>query len=155
MKVMLDTHIYDRIVKTSGMCERVNELSAEGRLVILSTFVQEEELSAIPDANKRGEVQRIKTTKLMPAAGLYGLTPYGESPYGCDGADGGLPVDEVMSARGEHWQDAIIASTASAEADVLVTEDARLIRRALQGGIRCPIWTFDRFVNYVLHASGR
>jgi predicted nucleic acid-binding protein len=148
--VMLDTNIYDRIVETPGMASALDQLTAAGRIQILTTFIQQDEIAAIPDVVKRSKVKSVRTTKVTPTAGMYGVTPYGESPYGCDGSEGVLPVDALMSRSGKRWQDALIASTASAKADVLVTEDADLKSRVARAGIRCEVWGYECFRQYIL-----
>jgi len=152
---MLDTQIYDLIVSTRGMVRLLNLLTDQGRLVILSTFVQENELASIRGEVKRREILRVKRTKVFSAAGMYGVTPYGEFPYGSDGSEAGLPVSRVVSLTGKHWQDALIACTASAEAEVLVTEDKRLHKRVADSSIRCLVWRFHQFKDYIFELSGQ
>ena len=169
MKIMVDTNIYDKIIETPGMLERLNSHTADGHLTVLTTFVQEEQIAAITDTEKRKMIQSIQRTKVPPAAGLWGLTPWGEFPWGSDGSEGGLPVHEVMTTitpeqadvampkehaeafglRRGHSGDALIASTASVEADVLVTEDGRLRKKVKNSGAKCHVWTFDNLREYV------
>ena len=175
MRIMLDNMVYDRIAEAPGMIARLNRMTAEGRITILTTFVQETQMAAIPDVRKRAQFRAIQRTKVPPAAGLYGVTPYGEFPYGSDGSEGGLSVHELMTAREQHAHgalppaeehggyldlrkghkgDALIASTASAEADVLITEDGRLLRKLRKSRVRCEVWRFHRFREFVFDESG-
>lgn len=149
LRIMLDTQIYDLIVLTPGMVQRLGTLAERGKLEILTTFVQESELSAIPDETKRQQILGIKRTKVHPAAGPWGVAPWGEFPWGANGSEAGLPVQKVISTAGKHWQDALIACTASAEAEILVTEDARLSKRVAHSGIKCAVWKFRQFKQHV------
>ena len=152
---MLDSNVYDKIVKTTGMLDRLNDLSAAGEIVILTMHVQEHQLAATPPKNevKKAKIQKVKRTRVAPSAFLWGITPWGEAPWGSDGSEGGLSVFDVITPSGNDVEDALIASTASAEADVLVTEDARLRKRVLRRGIRCRVWTFKHLKDYILRAS--
>ena len=148
-RVMLDTQIYDLIIATPDMVRRLNALTDAGTLEILSTFAQEEELAAIPDDGKRRDAFQIKRTRVPAAAGPWGLAPWGEFPWGADGSEAGLPVSTIVSPKGKHWYDALIACTASGDADVLVTEDQRVRKRVAARGIRCAVWSFSQFRNCV------
>jgi hypothetical protein len=147
VKFMLDTHIYDLIVATSGLVDQVNGLVAAGKATILCTHVQDDELANILDAHKRAEVLRINRRRVPTAGAVFGLSRYGASTYG-DGSTGGIALDQVRSAARGHTKDALIASTASREADVLVTEDRRLVNRLRAISTSCQVWSFERFANY-------
>jgi len=88
MRVMLDSMIYDKIIETPGMTEQLNQLSMEGKIDILSTHIQEDELAAIPDKQKRTAVQAIGRREVRRAE-LSGTSPsMGKQP----GAMGALGV---------------------------------------------------------------
>lgn len=117
MRVMLDTMIFDRIVATEGLAERLSRAQALGVLTLLTTEVQEGQLLAAP-ADKRRSFRAVKRL-VVPSTG--------------DGA--------VLS------EDAVIAASAMASAEALVTEDREL--RAELEARRFPVWSFRDLRDYV------
>ncbi|HEU4831672.1 MAG TPA: hypothetical protein VFU18_03100 [Actinomycetota bacterium] len=45
LRVMLDSNIFDEIIKTPGLAGQLRSLTASGRLDIVVTHVQEDELA--------------------------------------------------------------------------------------------------------------
>ena len=102
---MLDTNIYDLIVARPGFAARLERAVGDGRIEILRTSVQEDEIARMPDAAKRAAMQRISGRRI----------PVSERALGTSGP---LPSDDML-----------IAVTAEDEADVLVTEDKEIQAR--------------------------
>ena len=148
MKLMLDTQIYDLIVDTPGMTERLNELSREGKVVVLSTHIQEDELAEIPDKRKRAAVARIVKEKVPTSGAIWDISRWDEGTWG-DGSSGGMSIDEVRSPSAGHGKDALIATTAARDADILVTNDTRLANRVRTLDAPFDVWSFDEFREYV------
>lgn len=142
MKVMLDTNVYDRIVETPGMTERLNELSAEGKLAILCTHVQEDELSRIRDPERRQQVFRIRTARVVTSGAVVGVSKVGLSSFG-DCSSSGVSIGAVRRRFGRHAKDALIGATAAQHADVLVTEDRPFRNRMRSLGASCEVWDFE------------
>lgn len=96
MRVMLDTMVFDHIVATEGLAERLERAQRQGVLTLLTTEVQEEQLRAAPDAKRRSfrAIRRL----VVPT----------------------VEHEEAMS------DDALIAASAMEHAEVLVTEDREL-----------------------------
>jgi len=119
---MLDTNIYDRVVDRRGFAERINAAALAGAIEILRTRVQEEEIARIPDAARRAAMRRIRSRI--------------------------VPVSEAARA-GAHppSEDAQIAATAAALAEVLVTEDREMRERAAAHPIE--VWSFEELVAFV------
>jgi hypothetical protein len=59
MRVMLDTHIHDQIVQHAAVLRLIENAQAIGILSMISTHIQWDELSDIPDRNKREATMRI------------------------------------------------------------------------------------------------
>lgn len=148
MKIMLDTQIYDWIIDTPEMVERLNRLSREGKVRILCTHIQEDELVRIPDEKKRAAVASIIKEKVPTSGGVFNVSKWNEFSWG-DGSPGGFSIDDVRSPSKGHTEDALIATTAVRDADVLVTEDRRLANRMQTLSARCQIWRFDELKKYV------
>lgn len=148
MRIMLDTMIYDLIVATPGMTDRLNQLSREGKVILLCTHIQEDQLANIPDQKKRSAVAAIVRKKVSTSGAVYGASKYGQATYG-DGSPGGVSISDVRSPSGKHAPDALIATTAAQHADVLVTEDNRLANRMRSLPSPCQIWGFGELKQYV------
>ena len=148
MIITLDSHIYDLIIATPGMTEHLNLLSTTGKIQILTTHIQEDELAKIRDSQKRADIAKIIRVKMPTSGAVYGTSQYGWSSYG-DGSLGGLSPSQIRSARGNHTHDALIASTASLHCSIFVTEEKRLQRRIKQTDAQCQVWTFLQFKEFV------
>ncbi len=141
---MLDTMIYDKVVDTPGMLELLLRLVEEGEVEILATHIQEDELASIPDERKRAEVAKVPRQVIPTSGAVWGTSKWGGATWG-DGSEGGVGIDEIRSEKRGHTHDALIATSASANVDVLVTDDNRLKNRLKDSDARCEVWTFKEF----------
>ena len=137
VRYMLDTNVFDRIVALPGMVELLNRKSKQGKLQILTTLVQEEELSAIRDRIKRRAAQRVER-QVVPASG----PPQGGSGNGADLTG--------LAPSPKHTSDALIGATAAWGVDYLVTEDARFAQRVRNSPAPCRVIGFDEFRSLVM-----
>ena len=145
LRVMLDTNIFDRIIEVPGFAGHLRSLTAGGRLDIVVTHVQEDELARIPDTAKRREVQLVPRRSIATSVFLMGFSPLGAARLG-EGDGGGLSLDEL--AERNRVPDAVIALTAAAEAEeveAFVTEDARLARSVKAKAKTLKVWNFTEF----------
>jgi predicted nucleic acid-binding protein len=130
---MLDTNVFDGIVGTPGLVDRLNRLTRTGRLAILTTPVQEQELAGMADPTRRRTAQRVERQ----------VVPTGDAPEGAG------PSAASLMPTPKHWRDAAIGATASAAADLLVTEDAGLARRLAAHPGSCRVIAFAAFLALV------
>lgn len=144
MRIMLDTMIYDKIIETPGMTEQLNQLSMEGKIEILSTHIQEDELAAIPDKQKRTAVQAIRRREVPTSGAIWNVSKWGKATWG-DGSSGGIAIADIRSPCKGHSHDALIGTTAARDVDVLVTDDGRLANRMRASKSPCQVWGFARF----------
>ena len=147
-KFMLDTQIYDLIIAVPGLVNHINRLTAEGTIAILCTHIQNDEFADIPDEHKRAEVSRINRQQVTTAGAVYGISKYGGATYG-DGSSSGIALDQVRSPSKRHTKDALIATTAARDANVLVTQDKRLANRVKATSASCEVWSFEQFKSYI------
>jgi len=147
-KFMLDTQIYDLIIAIPDFVDRINRLIAEGMVVILCTHIQSDELAIIPDEHKRAEASRVNRQQVSTAGAVYNISKYGCATYG-DGSSSGITLDQIRSASKGHAKDALIATTAVRDADVLVTQDRRLANRVSATSVSCEVWSFEQFKSYI------
>lgn len=147
MKIMLDTMIYDLIHATPGMEESLNRLISEGRLTILCTHIQEDQIAKISNKKNKNLVmetfENIIKTKVKTSGAIHGRSKYGQSTYG-DGRDSGVRTKDIISPSGQHSDDALIATTAAQHADILVTEEKRFQSRMKRLSSSCKIWDFEQ-----------
>ncbi len=125
-RLMLDTNVYDLIVARRGFVERVNAAVEAGTIEILRTRVQEEEIARIPDPGRRAAMRQVRGRTIAVSDAPWAGMPKGRAPS----------------------EDALIVATAEESADVLVTEDKDLARRAKEGG-RLEVWRFQELVAFV------
>ena len=121
-RLMLDTNIYDLIVARPGFAARLHHAVRAGHVEILRTRVQDEEIARIPDAAKRAAMRSV------PGRRIPTVSP----------APGPWPAEDDM-----------IAMTAAAGADVLVTEDKELRARVEATTPDLDVWGFDQLVGFI------
>ncbi len=122
---MLDTNVYDRIVARAGFTARLARAVRSGEIEILRTRVQDEEIQRIPDAVRRAAMQKVPFRR--------------------------IPTNEAAWSAGNPHpsEDDMIAATAEAAADVLVTEDKDLGERVKATTRRLEVWRFDQLVGFI------
>ena len=60
-----------------------------------------------------------------------------------------MSLEMVKTGGRGGLHDALLAMTASRDADVLVTEDENLMKKVRAAGANCSIWSFEEFVAFV------
>ena len=148
MRIMLDTQIYDLIIGTSGMVERLSQFWKEGKVVVLSTHIQEDQLASIPNKKKRTEIQRIVRQELPTSGSVIGVSRLGKARLG-NGSMGGFGIDDFRTKSRKHTKDALIATTAARDADILVTEDRRFVNRMQALHSTCKVWRFNQLEEFL------
>lgn len=148
MKFMLDSMVYDKIIAMPQMVDWLNQLSTDGKVVVLCTHIQQDELACIPDKQKREIVAKIIRKNVPTSGGVFDVSKWGQFTWG-DGSSGGFGIDDVRSDSKKHTKDALIATTAARYTDVLVTEDRRLANRMKALPSSCKVWVFDEFKEYI------
>lgn len=117
-RVMFDSNAYDEILR-HGDVERLRALIAAGKLIIVTTHVQEDELRQIADAEKRmallGIYHRVGGSRIAPGDVIAGDTTY-------------LSRDDLL------------ARVTKACCDVLVTHDRALVEASNDAAL-----TYDAF----------
>jgi hypothetical protein len=122
---MLDTNVFDRIIATKGLVDVLNRKARLGDLQILTTPIQEQELFDMADLRRRRAAQRLER-QVVPTASPPDVTP-------------------TLAPSAKHLRDALIGHTASAMADLLVTEDGAFLRRMQAEGVGCRVISFGEF----------
>jgi hypothetical protein len=89
---------------------------------------------------------------IVPTRGtILGVSQWSGATWG-DGSDSGVVLDAVRplgEPRDKTHRDALIATTASGDADVLVTDDSGLAKQARASGAKCEVWSFSKLSRFV------
>ncbi|MFD3912753.1 hypothetical protein [Streptomyces sp. NPDC058603] len=135
-RVVFDSNAIDQIAESVGAFEALKTAVTAGDLEVLYTHVTMDELTAIPDQERRSWL-------VLLMADLGRLVPTGSAAVdfsrvnfcrvGSD-ADEDL-MDALRSGNIKHTRDALIASTARYEKCALVTNERRLTGRSREWGI--------------------
>ena len=145
MKIMLDTNIFDYVIARPGMVETLQFLSAEKKLDLIITHVQEDEIHRIPDSAKKVAMMQVPFRAITTSGAIYGVSKYGRAKYGSGGS---YSHKDIHYNNPSDAEDAIIALTSLENAEVLVTEDRKLRKRIARLSASLKIWSFEDFVNY-------
>lgn len=156
MKIVFDTNVVDAIADTPGLLEAIIQASEDGRLTLLTTHIQADEILATPDEARRAKLVSVygalPTDQVATHGFVLDASRLDMARLG-DGGWTGVTIDDIDSPKWKHRRDALIGVTAAGEADVLVTCDGRLARRMRAVKPRCDIWDLRQFVDYVLMAK--
>ena len=148
---MLDTNQYDKLLEASETYDRLLRLMSEGKIELLATHIQKDELMAIDNTEKRvrleaifGHARLIGTRGIILDKSRWDLARFG------DDEDHAL----IEHIRGDAWErksnDALIAATAAKDSDVFVTNDKPLTGRLKNyPDIKCEVIHFGEFQRYL------
>jgi len=146
-KIMLDTMEYDKLLNAPKTYERLLKLQSEGKIELLTTHIQRDEILAIGDVGKRGrlEVLLVHARLLGTRGAIFDVSRFGLARFG-DAEDHAL----IEHIRGAGWErkskDALIVATAVKDANVFVTDDKPLTRRLKSyPSVKCDIINFEEF----------
>jgi hypothetical protein len=149
LRVMSDTMIYDLIVSTPALADRMRALIASRDLDHIQTHVQRDQLAAIPDEKKRVAVLEVPARSIPTTDLVLDVSPLGEARLGT-GSAGGIGYEDIGH---RHAHDALIAMAAAADADVLVTHDVRLTKKVRSSQAALDVWDFERFHGWIESAG--
>ena len=149
MKIMIDTNIYDSLIDDSKTFKLVEQLMEKELVKILTTHIQEDEVEQTKVTDKREELKKVPiTNKIGTSLFVIGTSRIGEARLG-SGAENGVEFTRIQRSNSKHTNDAIIAFTAAKEADVLVTEDAKLRAKLKAQSTTLEVWDYKRFTDYI------
>jgi predicted nucleic acid-binding protein len=126
LRVMIDTMVFDRLVDDPEAFEPIMRALRERRLALFTTPVQEAQVAAVADPRRRKQLRTVPR-EVLPTR------------------------DDAVADGRRHVADAMIAGTALARCDLLVTEDRRLTDRSLAQGLE--VWNVERLLAWVNQAS--
>ena len=151
-RIAIATEIVDLIADTPGALEAIQRAAKTRRLIIVTSHIIRDQLTATGDPTRRGLLLNIcdaLPAESVPTHGfVLGVSRLGEARLG-DGRQSGVSIGKVRPSGRGGMQDALIATTASGEADVLVTEDRDLCKKVKASSARCAVWSFADLVAFV------
>lgn len=147
-RVMLDSNVHDLIVANPATRDAINRRINDGRLRLIATHVQRDELSRAP-ADRRDALLCVygQAISVNTKGAIWDVSNWDEANYGTD--DENASIDAMMSGNPKHAEDALIASTASGEADALVTNETRLASKIQRAGFSVKVWSWNEFVAWL------
>jgi hypothetical protein len=150
-RFLIDTMIIDNIEAAPEVLDMIGVAHGRGALLIVETHLLRDQLSAIGNETRRGVLMAIydalPKTQVPTSAFVLDVSRLGQACLGDDAISNSL-YSMKTSGRGG-MQDALVALTASGRADVLVTEDGDLVKKAKAAGVACEVWSFADFRRYV------
>jgi hypothetical protein len=139
-RYVIDSNIFDRFEADSTALALAEQLVAEGKLELLTTHAQIDELSRIGDADRLGRLLSVPARRVPTSGLILGVSRLDEARLS--------EPEPIESIRRENWDkytlDALIAATADYERAGLVTEDRTLRARAIAQGINAVDWAAFR-----------
>lgn len=139
---MIDTMVFDLLVDGSGALEAISNAVQDGRLALFTTHVQEDQITAVGDRPRRERLQAVPREVIPSSVLVVGFSRLDQAAIGPGG-----DYSAVYAGRPKHVADAVIADTAGARCDVLVSEDARLTGRARERGLN--VWSVEQLLAWV------
>ena len=152
-RIAIDTHIVDKIMDAPGCLAKIQDAGKQGSLIIIGNHIIRDQLSKTPDADRKARLlsvyDALPKTEVPTWGGIWGISQWGMSCWG-DGEGSGVAIKDVQTKGRGRSTDALIATTASGEADVLVTEDSDLAKKIGASTARCEVWSFSEFETFVV-----
>lgn len=130
---MLDTNAHDAVLGDADLHRAVAESVAAGKVVLVGTHVQDDELRRAP-VRIRGSLSTVAAlAQQIPTEGsVWDVSNWDQSTW--TATAGEQKLGELMLCNPKHAVDVLIALTAEAKCDVLVTHDRRLSRKVRRSG---------------------
>ena len=129
--------------------EILKQLSKDGKIRLITMDVLEEQYhhTKVPK-NSRDLINELIFEKIESDAFVFGVSDWG-SKWG-NGSLTGMSVNSIMSSKGNHLEDALIAVTSVGNADVFVTEDKKLMKKMIKRQTKCEVWDSIQLKQYLL-----
>jgi hypothetical protein len=148
MRIMLDSNVHDLIVADKAVLCAIKRRLADGRVTLVSTHVQRDELSLAPEPKREALLAIYGLAENVSTAGaVWDVSNWDESSWATDEVSASIVA--MMSGNQKHAEDALIAATAAGEADVLVTNETRLASKMQRAGFSVKVWPWSEFVAWL------
>lgn len=151
-RIGIDSMIVDQIMETPGLLESIQRAAGSRRLTFIATHILHDQLAATQDPERREKL--LATLEALPKENIptrgfvLDISRLDEARLG-DGIESGVSLGQVKTGGRGGRQDALVATTAAGDADLLVTEDETLAKKVRTVGANCEVWNFAKFVEFV------
>src|SRR5262245_6990174 len=135
MRVMLDTNIYRLLVADATVLQVVKDQVAAGKVTIITTHTQVDQLAAIPDTAKREAVLSIPTEQVSTTGAMSEASRRQKTEW---------PSNETNESNS-----LAIGMTALVKADALVTHDKKLTSRVKAANPNFPVWRLGELLVFL------
>ena len=146
-RIMLG-NVHDLIVADQATKDAILKRITDGRLKLISTHVQRDELSLAPSPKRDALLEIYELNDVVQTTGaVWDVSRWDQSTYGSDEVN--ASIEAPMAGNPNHAEDALIAATAAGEADALVTNETRLASKIRRAGFSGDVWSWSRFVDWL------
>lgn len=131
-RAVLDSNAVDLLIDLPGAYETLRTAVDDGRLRLLFTHINIDELAVVPDAERRSRLllAMVDLGQLVPTGACVADVSRLNFARLMEDVDA---VEALRSGNIDHTRDALIAATAIFEKCALVTNDKRLAGQARRG----------------------
>jgi hypothetical protein len=148
LRVLLDSCIYDEIIASPNLLDRVHKLIRNKIIEILQPHIVRGQLENAPES-KREQLLSIPA-RVVPVDGF--LTGYSSAGDRVGSGSSEITIDDVLQNKKPtcgNNRDALIATTAATEADIFVTIDRKLRNRVNSMKPSIRVWNFVDFESHL------
>lgn len=148
-KMMIDMCSIDKIAVDDNFCNLLINVIKNNKVKLLSMDVLEEQYKheKVPYKSKQ-LLSALSFESIYSEALVWGHSSWG-SKWG-DGSHTGLSVSQIMTEKGNHIADSLIAVTSNGNADVFITEDKKLATKLKKLNIKCQVWDSEELKEFLL-----
>jgi hypothetical protein len=147
-RIMLDSNVHDLIAANSAVLDAIQARIADGRLKLVSTHIQRDELSLAPKPKRAGLLAINDLAECVSTNGaMFDVSRFDECNWGSDDTNAAMVA--MMAGNTEHAEDALIVATAAELADVLITNDVRLKSKTDRAGFQVDVWMWEEFIDWL------
>lgn len=147
-RIMFDTNVHDLVASDPVVLNAVRQSIADGRLKLITTHIQRDELSRAPEPKRTALLNIFELAEVVATAGaVWDVSNWDDCTWGTDHIN--ASITKLMGGNPRHAEDALISATASSDADALVTNETRLASKAERAGFSGDIWSWHQFVAWL------
>ena len=156
LRIALDTDAVNRITDSDEIVRAIGIAAEHSRLIIIGNHVVRDQLATTRDLARKNHLLEVYDSlpkrDVATEGSMCGISAWGQSSWG-DGAHTGISLSEARTGGRGGGHDALIATTAAGNADILVTDDAHLAKKVSRSSAVCSVWSFADFCQFLRKAT--
>jgi hypothetical protein len=126
-RIIADTNVHDGVAEDPNLQQLITRCEDAGLIAFSTTHLQLGELAEIPDDRDIGQAAAINAEKIGPSVVVWGHSKWDEDRFGSPETNAAF--NAIQKSNPKHTKDAMIGATATTDADILVTNDARFRKK--------------------------